>query len=262
MAEAIAVIGVVAAAVQFSETGSKLVSRLISLFSRIRDSPQCLQLTLDQVQMLLDLAELTKKRISEENSTCLPTVAQSLQIDQVPSLQLSQASPLTWLESVWRNCTAQARELDGLVRQMLQETESNTIRKGWRKIFTLKSEEDVERVLTRIERYKTLLSTWYGQECLDQMKDLSINMGDLHGEVSGIRQSLAHFNETFQRLLPEKASEPHGGLLGSLCEHPYSATCPFSRRVLDMIQDQGRQCFQTRQQVQSLVSRYKNLVPL
>ena len=119
MAETIAIIGVVAAASQFTETGGKLISRLILLISRARDSPQCVQLTLDQIRMLLSLADLTKRKASEENAAWLPDEAPSSQDGPETSLQLTQASPLTWLESVWQNCSAQARELEALIDGML-----------------------------------------------------------------------------------------------------------------------------------------------
>ena len=209
MAEAIAIIGVVAAAAQFSATGSKLVSRLISLKSRIGDSPQCIQLTLDQVRMLVSLAELTKKKIAEEHGTWMPTVAPSSRDEQESSPQSSEVSPLTWLESVWQNCLAQACELDDLIRQMLQKAESNLLQKGWRKLCTLKTEEQIDRILVRIERYKTLLSTWYGQECLDHIKNLGSNVNDLHGELSSLRQSMDYLNENVHRMMVANASDPH-----------------------------------------------------
>ena len=255
MAEAIAIFGIIAAAVQFIETGSKLVLRLRSLSSKIQDSPQCLRQSLDQVQILLVLAERAKRRTTHGDSAYLPAVAQSLQNDQVPSLQLSQTLPLTGLESVWQNCTAQACELDKLIGQLLEKAEGGGFRKSWKKLFTLKDEEDVERLLTRIEKYKTLLSIWYGQECLDGIRTLGVNMFDLRGEMFGIRQNMAHFNEIFERFVGANASESHRGALGPLHMHASSAMCPLDRQVLDMIQDQGRQTFQTRQQVQSLVSR-------
>ncbi len=254
MAEAIAVIGVIAAAGQFSDTGSKLVSRLISLVSKIRDSPQCIQSTIEQVRMLLSLAELTKRKIAQENSAWLPTQAPSPQDEQTTSLQLPQLSPLTWLESVWQNCSAQACELDDLVNRMLQKAESNPFRKGWRKLCTLKSEEQIERILNRIERYKTLLTTCYGQETLDQVRNLSINVIDLHEEMSDIRQTIVDLNETVQRLTPANALGSHEARSKSLEDTPDNHLLPSSEQALILVQHQSHEMSEPRQHAEYIVS--------
>ena len=262
MAEAIAIIGVVAAAVQFTETGSKVVSRLISLVSRIRDSPDSLHLALDQLQMLLDLAELTKKRIAEENGVCMQAEIPNLRDDQALPRRLSQTSPLTWLEKVWHSCTAQARELDDLILQMLQELEGNAFRKKWRKLCTLKNEESIERILTRIERDKTLLITWYGQENIERLKKLSLNVVSLHEEVFDMRQNMAYLNETMQKLLPANTLGSH-----EMPQKPMRNTHPRNilsviEPVMDMSREQDQQTSQIQQQNQSLVSHKKNHSPL
>lgn len=62
MAEAAAIVGLLAAAARFGDIGCKLVLRISSFFSRLQDSTKCLQLALDQVRLLLHLAELTKRK--------------------------------------------------------------------------------------------------------------------------------------------------------------------------------------------------------
>ena len=127
---------------------------------------------------------------------------------------------------------------------MLQDSGSSAFRKGWKKLCTLKDEEQLERALTSIERYKTLLNTWYGQENLDQSKYISLNMVDMRQDVSWTRQSMANLSEVFQEILPVTISESPRGQIWSLQYHQCHRTCPSSRQLLDMIQDQGERGIQ------------------
>ena len=254
MAEAVAIVGVLAAAAQFSDIGCKVVLRVSSLFSRIQDSPQCLQRTLDQVRLLLHLAELTNKKLTEESNIRPPLMTQPLLHDEVPSLQPPPILPLTWLESVWQTCTAQAYELDGLISPILQEVESGRIRKAWKKVWMVKSEEKIEQVITGIERYKTLLSIWFGQECLDQLIQLKKGVIDLHGDVNNVRRSIAQFNHAFQKMVPAGTSDSPGFLLDALHDHYCKITRPHGQQILSVIENEGRESFETRQQLRLLVS--------
>ena len=129
MTEVAALVGISTSAAQFLDIGCRIVLHASSLYSRFQSVPQCLQRTLDQVQLLMHLADLVSRNDS------LTTSSQSR-----PTNGLSSTS---WLDNVWRKCTTQAQNLEKIIKSMLCETEDSYGKRVWKKILTLKREETI-----------------------------------------------------------------------------------------------------------------------
>jgi hypothetical protein len=207
MAETVAIVGIVAAAAQFSQIAYKVILEASSLLSRFQGSPKCLQRTLDHVQLLLHLAELTKTKLKREPSTSVALMPQLSLDDELQALPPVSTSPLSWLETVWQNCTTQAQELDRLISSMLHQSRSDGIRGVWNRRSMVRTEDKINPMMKEIESYKSLLCVWFGEECLDQISHLKKDMFDLRVEAQDIGKTIAQFNCTLQELVQAGMSD-------------------------------------------------------
>lgn len=242
MAEAAVLVGVVAAAAQFIEIGCKVVLHASSLFSKFQDVPPRLQRAVEQVQLLVHLAELTSKK----------NMIQPLSVDsrQTLSLRISRF-PLSWLESVWTKCAAQAHDLDELIRPMLQESENTRIQRVWRKFLTLGREEKINQILKEIESYKAMLTIWFGQECLGQIYQLKQDVVSMHGDIENFGKSTTQLYQKFRDSIP---SDPPESTLRVMQSSHCQSTARHGQQVSCAIESRGAECPEIRQQLSLLVS--------
>ena len=177
-----------------------------SLFLKFHDSPQWLQRTLDQIRHLLHLADLTANKATEPSAAPLPLTSQPSSDGKLSS-QISSAItptlPLSWLEVVWKSCTTQAQALDEILQPMLQEAEDTSGRRTWKRILTLKRQEKIEQALGEIERCKTMLSVWFGQECLHGIRSLQHDVSCIHGDIGNFGKDIIQINNTLQNLVAQ-----------------------------------------------------------
>jgi hypothetical protein len=246
MAEGAVLVGVAAAAAQFTEIGCKVVLRASSLFSKFQDVPQCLQRALDQVQLLLHLAELSSKK----------DMIQPLSNDLPQTLLLKTSRfPLSWLESVWTKCATQVHELDELIRPMLQESENTRVQRVWKKILTLGREEKINQILKEVESYKTMLTIWFGQECLDQIHQLKQDVVSMQGDIENFGKSTIQLHQTFQDWLPPRTSEAPASALNALQNNYCQSTGHHGQQIsCAAIRNPGAESPEVRQQLSLLVS--------
>src|SRR4051794_7403518 len=106
MAEALAIIGAVAAAAQFTEVGSRVVSRVSSIHADWQDRPEFLQKSTEQLEHLLDLSRLTTSRAMEWSRNLQhPAASTSVEVHPCPNPTTSRSasnSSFAWLTCVWK----------------------------------------------------------------------------------------------------------------------------------------------------------------
>ena len=174
MAEFATLIGVAAAAAQFTQVGCSVLLLASTLCSRFQNAPQCLQRALDQIQLLLHLAEL----ISKQNAAQGPAENAFTSPQSPPRDGLSSSS---WLETVWKNCTTEAKSLENVINSMLREKGDSNARRVWKKILTVKREESILQSMNEIERYKSMLNLWFGQACLENTYSMKRELFEVQG---------------------------------------------------------------------------------
>lgn len=180
MAECLALLGAAAAAAQFAEVGFRIICRGSALIKKFRDRPKCLERALSQVQHLLFLAELTT-----ENGRRIPT-AETLLTHQIATNNLSTTaatSTLPGLESIWKDCAVQARILDEILQSTLKAIEERAFLRSWKNLGKLGRLDEIDRALDDLERHKTLLNLWLGQESLQQIHHLLYGVSYMHGDI-------------------------------------------------------------------------------
>lgn len=186
MAEAIALLGAAAAALQFAELGYKVTTKCSSIVRKYRESPECLQRTHSQIQQLIYLANMAIDKTTDFEAV-RPSISQSTAIDNQQPRSLNQHETLAAisikLESVWKDCFQQAGIIDNILQIMLQEIEGKGIFGKWRKFRLQERLKSIETALSDLERSKTTLGLWLGNESLSQLGRMRHDLAMTHNKM-------------------------------------------------------------------------------
>ncbi|KAH8692126.1 hypothetical protein BGW36DRAFT_303365, partial [Talaromyces proteolyticus] len=172
MAEALAVLGAAAAALQFAEVSFKIVSRGSALVRKSREYPECLQRAHSQIRNLIYLAKVTAD--NADSFQVAASTSQHAADQHGPQPADSQSASLAvtsiQLEKVWKDCFRQAVILDDILQNMIQEVEGKGLIGIWRKLRRQERLDSIERALSELERSKATLDLWLGNESLRRME--------------------------------------------------------------------------------------------
>uniref|UniRef100_A0A093VTR4 Ankyrin-1 n=1 Tax=Talaromyces marneffei PM1 TaxID=1077442 RepID=A0A093VTR4_TALMA len=170
MAEAIAVLGVAAAALQFADVGYRVISRCSFLMKNSREYPDYLQRTHSQMQHLIYLA-----KVAAENRDTSQAIVSSEPQDAVDEHQQIQSTingpepPVvisTRMETIWKDCAHQADVIDNALQSMMREIKGRGLIGKWRQLSLGERVYSIEKALGELERSKTTLGLWLGNESL------------------------------------------------------------------------------------------------
>lgn len=191
MAEAIAILGVAAAALQFAETGYKVISRCSFLMKRSREYPDYLHRTHSQMKHLIYLA-----KVASDNRGTFEAVPSSQSenavvehTEQQPQSANDRSEPAAiiaiQMETIWKDCARQADVIDTILESMMREIEGRGLIGKWRQLSLHERVYNIERALGELERSKTTLGLWLGNESLYQM-------GRMHHELERMHNQIVH----------------------------------------------------------------------
>jgi hypothetical protein len=121
MAEAVALLGAVAAGVQCAQVGLQVLILGSSLRAKLQDAPEKVKRWLGQVEQLVALAELIKQANADLSSSSFRS--------QPPTSSSLDRPASTWVETALRNCTDQVQTLQDILKDMLQEVDDGKGRK-------------------------------------------------------------------------------------------------------------------------------------
>jgi len=184
MAEAIALLGVVAAGIQCADVSTRLLLFGSDLCSKLQDAPEKVRRWLDQIQQLITLAESIKQ-------------LDAIRIAFPVSLP-STKSKVSWVEAALIDCTAQARTLQSVLEEMLEGVSDSTGQKMWKKILTIKREARILSALHEIERQKALLNIWIGQINLCHLHKLHDSAENIKEGLDKVDRSTLRITQTFK----------------------------------------------------------------
>jgi hypothetical protein len=179
MAEVIALLGATAAGLQCAEVGVQILMLGLSLRSKLQDAPDQVKRWLTQIEQLVALAELIRS-----DTDLLPCSART-------------AAVATWIETAILECTGQAQTLKGVFKDMLQEVDDGKGKKIWKSILTVKRETRIASILQEIERQKSMLGMWLGQNNLRQLKGLHHIIKEVQDVVGKVDGNVLHVEQTF-----------------------------------------------------------------
>jgi hypothetical protein len=189
MTEAIALLGVAAAAIQCAQAGGQLLLLGASLRSKLQDAPDKVKKWLAHIEQLVALAEL----MNQSGVNLLPSSVPPL---APPSSSTSLVAP--WVKTALLDCTSQAQALQTILREMLHEVDDRKGQKIWKTILTVTRETKIISILHEIERQKSMLNMWLGQNNLRQLDKLQHTVQDVRGGVEKVDQYMVHVQQAFR----------------------------------------------------------------
>jgi hypothetical protein len=189
MAEAIAVVGVVSAGLQCADAAVKLLSLASSLRSKLKDAPDKVKRRLGQIDQLIALAEWMKKTEADLSSSSL----------RLPlSISISRRSGVSWVEAALLDLTNQARNVQHILEDMVQEAGQGKMQNLWKGILTVKREQEISSALDEIERQKATLALWLGQHNSRPFEELHHDVEDVREGVRKVDQDMLDIGQTFR----------------------------------------------------------------
>ncbi|KKZ68533.1 hypothetical protein EMCG_05817 [[Emmonsia] crescens] len=204
MAEALALVGVAGAAVQFIDVGFKVVILAVSVSEKYSDAPQCVRRALDLVQQLLQVANATTAKATWQRPVSEPNGGTSSpQSLHAPAVD----APHNVAEAIWKSCTAQAKVLNEQLEPVLKNLNDTGIRRTWKQLLTVGKLKKIDQALNDMERWKTLLGVYMGQESLLQINQLQHGIAVIHDNIDQINANLRKTERTFQKVVSEEALE-------------------------------------------------------
>jgi len=199
MAEAIALLGVVAAGIQCTQVGLQLLLLGSSLRSKLQDAPDKVKGWLGQIEQLITLTELVRKADADISLSSLPPLQ--------PASSSSSNSTVTWIEGALRECTRQCNILQDILKDMLQDVDDGKGQRIWKKILTVKRETTISSALEEIERHKSMLNIWLGHKNSRQLDSLHQVVGGIQEGVEKVAHNTLHNEQSlrseFQNLSTE-----------------------------------------------------------
>lgn len=189
MAEALALLGAAAAAAQFAEIGFKVVYKCSVLVKESREYPEFLQRTRNEMHHLLCLV-----KVATESTDSPPEVQPAT--DENQKLQSANDRRSAQLESIWKDCSRQAEVIDTALQSMTREIETRGIIGQWKKLRMHPRIHGVEKALGELERCKTTLGLFLGNESL-------YRMGRMHHDVSMTHDKFVHLGKACLLVLIE-----------------------------------------------------------
>jgi hypothetical protein len=239
MAEAVAFLGAAAAGVQCAQVCVQVLMLGLSLRSKLRNAPDQVKRWLEQIEQLIALTELMKNNEGNMSLAALSLLPppSSSSSSSSSSLQAAAAPPgtaVTWVEAALLECTAQAKALKDVLKDMVQEVDDAKGQKIWKAILTMKRELRITSSLQEIERQKSMLNLWLGQNNLRQLNDLRHTIKEVQNGRGKIDDKILHIEQTFLQELQglstafHKSSKATASSLESLTN--FSTSCVESPR--------------------------------
>lgn len=189
MAEAIALLGVTAAGIQCAQVGVQLLMLGSSLCSKLQDAPDKVKRWLDEIEQLVALAELIKDSAAVLSRSSFGSAA--------PVSPLPARPAISWVEAALRGCIIQAQALQDILKEMLHDVDDGKGQRIWKTIVTVKRETKITNLLSEIERQKSMLNMWLGQNNLNKLGDLHCTVTDVRDGVEKINCNILHMQQTF-----------------------------------------------------------------
>src|SRR4051812_32616835 len=133
MAEALAVIGLVSAIVQFADSSSKIIERLNEFQSSIDEVPHTFRDLKIQLPLLRETLNKTK---THAEAGLIDTDIQTAALNVV------------------KGCQEQVELLESMLVKTLPATGDSRIRRGVKAFLSVGQEKDVEKIVARIQQYQ------------------------------------------------------------------------------------------------------------
>jgi len=155
MAEALAILGLVSAIVQFIDFGAKIVERLDEFNSDVHEVPKTFQAIDVQLPLLIDTLHRTQQQASDGHISVRTATALKPLIDE---------------------CCKEITALQAILDNTIPPKESSSWRRRLQALKSLAHDGDVERSVTRLESHIRMLAFHQSTSVTDELLKLRISL--------------------------------------------------------------------------------------
>ena len=155
MAEALAILGLVSAIVQFVEFGAKIVERLNEFNSDVHEVPKTFQTIEVQLPLLIDTLHRTQQQASDGHISVRTATA---------------------LKPLIEACCEEITALRIILDRTIPPKESSSWRRRLQALKSLAHDDDVERSITRLEGHIRILAFHQSTSATDELLKLRVSL--------------------------------------------------------------------------------------
>jgi hypothetical protein len=155
MAEALAILGLVSAIVQFVEFGAKIVERLNEFNSDVHEVPKTFQAIEVQLPLLIDTLHRTQQQASDGHITVRTATA---------------------LKPLIEACCEEITALRIVLDKTIPPRESSSWRKRLQALKSLAHDDDVERSIAKLESHIRILAFHQSTSITDELLKLRVSL--------------------------------------------------------------------------------------
>jgi hypothetical protein len=154
MAEALAIVGLVSAIIQFVDFGSKIVERLNEFSSDVHELPKTFQAIKVQLPLLIDTLDRTQRQATARNVSDATAVALKPLIDA---------------------CIKEIKALQIILDKTLPPQKSSSWQRRLLSLKSLAHDKDVDRIVTKLESHIRLLTFHQSTSNSDKLVTLRVS---------------------------------------------------------------------------------------
>jgi hypothetical protein len=88
------------------------------------------------------------------------------------------------METLWKDCSLQAEVINNILQSMMREIEGGGLIGRWRQLSLHERVYSIERALGELERSKTTLGLWLGNESLYRMGRMHHDLAMMHNQIA------------------------------------------------------------------------------
>lgn len=149
------ILGIVASAARFVDVGLRALPALTKLYSDLQNAPRKLKAAVCGLQQLIRLVQIIQTDIERPYHGPGSTPGISI----APDMLLRPLHSSTNVD--------EAKQLESLLYQLTSTPSGHILKRGWRIVIALKDESDILEICKRLERLKSALNLWLGNESLE-----------------------------------------------------------------------------------------------
>ncbi len=161
MAEAVAVVGMAAAAVQFLDVGGRAFIAFSSLCSNLKRVPKRIRAEFQQIEQVLDLVRMIEADIKA------PNVGSGITLAGLLSQTHSDAAT-----RLLDNAISRAVDLEITLKSLLPAPQESARRKAWRSVISVQREEEILERCRSLEEVKSTIQLWQNHANLVLTEDV------------------------------------------------------------------------------------------
>ena len=146
-------LGAVAAALQIAQLAGAVALKANSIYSKIEHAPRVIQSHLHSVSNFISILE------------ALESALRVVSVDQPCIGDVLSTKSQTSITQLLHYCNEEANSCNKILR-VVEPQKGNKLKEAWKKLLSMKMEEEIEQRLDKLESLQSQLSLWYSHQLM------------------------------------------------------------------------------------------------